>query len=83
LGTKKRLTKEHMTECLQVLANRLSKEEYAAVTSMMSMLFIGHTFELSEDGFEFVNLSIKIKKQINKKDFDLSRQDNIIKLKPN
>jgi hypothetical protein len=83
LGTKKRLTKEHMTECLQVLANRLSKEEYAAITSMMSMLFIGHTFELSEDGFEFVNLSIKIKKQINKKDFDLSRQDNIIKLKPN
>lgn len=72
-----------MTECLQVLANRLSKEEYAAITSMMSMLFIGHTFELSEDGFEFVNLSIKIKKQINKKDFDLSRQDNIIKLKPN
>jgi hypothetical protein len=83
LGTKKRLTKEHMTECLQVLANRLSKEEYAAITSMMSMLFIGHTFELSEDGFEFVNLSIKINKQINKKDFDLSRQDNIIKLKPN
>jgi hypothetical protein len=83
LGTKKRLTKEHMTECLQVLANRLSKEEYAAITSMMSMLFIGHTFELSEDGFEFVNLSIKIKKQINKKDFDLSRQNNIIKLKPN
>ena len=72
-----------MTECLQVLANRLSKEEYAAITSMMSMLFIGHTFELSEDGFEFVNLSIKIKKKINKKDFDLSRQDNIIKLKPN
>jgi hypothetical protein len=81
LGTKKRLTKEHMTECLQVLANRLSKEEYAAITSMMSMLFIGHTFELSEDGFEFVNLSIKIKKQINKKDFDLSRQNNIIKFK--
>ena len=35
------------------------------------------------DGFEFVNLSIKIKKQNDKKDFDLSRQDNIIKLKPN
>ena len=72
-----------MIECLQILANKLTREEYAAVTSMMSMLFIGHTFELSEDGFEFVNLSIKIKKQINKKDFDLSRQDNIIKLKPN
>ena len=72
-----------MIECLQILANKLTREEYAAVTSMMSMLFIGHTFELSEDGFEFVNLSIKIKKQINKKDFELSRQDNIIKLKPN
>ena len=72
-----------MIECLQILANKLTREEYAAVTSMMSMLFIGHTFELSEDGLEFVNLSIKIKKQINKKDFDLSRQDNIIKLKPN
>ena len=72
-----------MIECLQILANKLTREEYAAVTSMMSMFFIGHTFELSEDGFEFVNLSIKIKKQINKKDFDLSRQDNIIKLKPN
>jgi len=72
-----------MIECLQILANKLTREEYAAVTSMMSMLFIGHTFELSEDGFEFVNLSIKIKKQINKKDFGLSRQDNIIKLKPN
>jgi len=72
-----------MIECLQILANKLTREEYAAVTSMMSMLFIGHTFELSEDGFEFVNLSIKVKKQNNKKDFDLSRQDNIIKLKPN
>jgi hypothetical protein len=53
------------------------------ITGHRTMLFIGHTFELSEDGFEFVNLSIKIKKQINKKDFDLSGQDNIIKLKPN
>ena len=72
-----------MIECLQILANNLSRDDYVTVTSMMSMLFIGHTFELSEDGFEFVNLSIKVKNQNNKKDFDLSRQDNIIKLKPN
>lgn len=72
-----------MIECLQILANNLSRDDYVTVTSAMSMLFIGHTFELSDDGFEFVNLTIKVKKENKKKGFDLSRQDNVIKLKPN
>lgn len=72
-----------MIECLQILANNLSRDDYVTVTSAMSMLFIGHNFELSDDGFEFVNLTIKVKKEHKKKGFDLSRQDNVIKLKPN
>ena len=48
----------------------------------MSMLFVGHTFQLSEDGFEFINLVIKTKKNQGKKLVKINRQSNIIKLKP-
>lgn len=56
-----------MEEVLELLANRLNKTEYANVTSAMSMLFIGHTFGMSEDGFEFINLAINCRKSAHEK----------------
>jgi hypothetical protein len=46
------------------------------------MLFIGHNFDLSDDGFEFINLAIKIKKESHKKTFKKALHNNVIKLKP-
>ena len=82
-----KVTKEHMAEILELLANRLNKDEYANVTSAMSMLFIGHTFDMTEDGFEFINLVIQSKKvahqkRIHKKLIEKPLQAKIIKLKP-
>ena len=76
-----------MQEVLELLANRLNKNEYAQVTSAMSMLFIGHTFDMSEDGFEFINLAIQSRKSahekrlVQKNDNVKSLQAKIIKLK--
>ena len=70
---KKRHTKDDMQGVLQILAK---------VTSAMSMLFVGHTFGMSEDGFEFINLAIKTKKNNINKPTKITRQDNVIKLKP-
>jgi len=82
-----KVTKEHMQDILEMLANRLNKTEYAEVTSAMSMMFLGHTFEMSEDGFEFVNLAIHARKhahekRIHKKMNEKPLQAKIIKLKP-
>lgn len=75
-----------MAEVLELLANRLNKDEYAAVTSAMSMLFIGHTFDMSDDGFEFINLAIESKKNAHEKRIvnmkTKSLQNKIVKLKP-
>jgi len=43
---------------------------------------VGHTFGMSIDGFEFINLAIKTKKNITNKEVKITRQDNVIKLKP-
>lgn len=79
-------SKKHLTEILHLLGNRLNKAEYAKVTSAMSMLFVGHTFEMSEDGFEFINLCVQAKKEAHlfqiKKNYKNPRQNNIILLKP-
>jgi len=80
--TKKKHTRDDMQEVLQILANKLDRLEYAKVTSAMSMLFVGHTFGMSEDGFEFINLAIKTKKNNINKPTKITRQDNVIKLKP-
>jgi len=79
---KKRHTRDDMQEVLQILANKLDRRDYAKVTSAMSMLFVGHTFGMSIDGFEFINLAIKTKKNITNKEVKITRQDNVIKLKP-
>ena len=79
---KKRHTRDDMQEVLQILANKLDRRDYAKVTSAMSMLFVGHTFGMSIDGFEFINLAIKTKKNMTNKEVKITRQDNVIKLKP-
>ena len=76
-----------MVKTLTVLANRLNKEEYAAVTSVMSLMAIGHTFELSEDGFEFINLAVEVRRTAQEDRIaDMyekkSLQNKIVKLKP-
>jgi len=80
--TKNKHTRNDVQDVLQILADKLDRKEYAKVTSLMSMLFVGHTFQLSEDGFEFINLVIKTKKNQGKKLVKINRQSNIIKLKP-
>ena len=79
---KKRHTRDDMQEVLQILADKLDRRDYAKVTSAMSMLFVGHTFGMSIDGFEFINLAIKTKKNMTNKEVKITRQDNVIKLKP-
>jgi hypothetical protein len=78
----KRIRKTNLEAALEILANKLDSKEYSKVTSVMSMLFIGHQFDLTPDGFEFINLAIKIKKESHKKTFKKALHGNVIKLKP-
>ena len=82
---KDKMSKRHMEEILQLLANRLNKEEYATVTSAMALLFVGHTYDMSEDGFEFINLAIHSRKNahIDRLHQMKTLQSKIVKLKPN
>jgi len=51
----------------------------------MQMLFIGHDFYCSPDGFELVNMSIRAKEFVKKNETKSkikSRQDNVIHIKP-
>ena len=82
-----KVTKKHMQDILEMLANRLNKTEYTEVTSAMSMMFLGHTFDMSEDGFEFINLAIHARKSAHEKRIhtkmnEKSLQAKVIKLKP-
>jgi len=77
-----KLERGNLVTALELLSDKLNPKEYAKITSIMSMLFIGHTFNLSEDGFEFVSLCITIKKNSSKKRVK-SLHGNVIKLKPN
>ena len=45
-----------LNESLEILARTLDLKDYTKVTSVMTMMFVGHQFEMSDDGFEFVNL---------------------------
>jgi hypothetical protein len=78
----KRIRKSNLESALEILAQKLDSKEYSKVTSVMSMLFIGHQFDLSTDGFEFINLAIKIKKESHKKTFKKALHGNVIRLKP-
>lgn len=77
----KRISRNQLDKALEILANNLDPLEYSKVTSVMSLLFVGHQFDLSPDGFEFINLAIKIKKQHKKQQFKKSLQGNVISLK--
>jgi len=77
----KRITKNQLDKALQILAEKLDPVEYSKVTSVMSLLFVGHQFGLSSDGFEFVNLAIKTKKEHRKKRFKKTLHGNVISLK--
>lgn len=73
-----------LNEALEILAVKLDLQEYTKVTSIMTMMFVGHTFEMSDDGFELINLITKtrknIKKQVVKKIIKKGRQGNVFKL---
>jgi len=81
MSTKNRVNRGNLITVLELLSDKLTPKEYAKVTSLMSMLFVGHTFELSDGGFEFVNLCINVKKKYRKKVVK-SLQGNVIRLKP-
>ena len=81
MPAKGRLERGNLVTALELLSAKLTPKEYAKVTSIMSMLFVGHTFDLSDDGFEFVNLCISVKKNYRKKTVK-SLQGNVIRLKP-
>jgi hypothetical protein len=81
MSTKNRVNRGNLVTVLELLSDKLTPKEYAKVTSVMSMLFVGHTFDLSDDGFEFVNLCIRVKRNYRKKIIK-SLQGNVIKLKP-
>ena len=78
----KRIKKDNLEQALEILAANLNSKDYSKVTGVMSMLFIGHQFNLSGDGFEFINLAVKIKKESHKKTFKKALHGNVIKLKP-
>jgi hypothetical protein len=82
MPAKGRLERGNLVTALELLSDKLTPREYAKVTSIMSMLFVGHTFDLSDDGFEFVNLCISVKKNYRKKRAVKSLQGNVIRLKP-
>ncbi len=78
----KNIKKDNLSDVLIILAQKLDAREYSKVTGVMSMLFIGHSFDLSDDGFEFINLAIKTKKEAHKKTFKKALHNNVIRLKP-
>ena len=78
----KKIKKDNLNDVLIILARKLDSREYSKVTGVMSMLFIGHQFDMTADGFEFINLAIKIKKESHKKIFKKALHNNVIRLKP-
>ena len=86
MPAKGRLERGNLVTALELLSDKLTPKEYAKVTSIMSMLFVGHTFEMSEDGFEFINLCVQAKKDAHlhqiQKNYNNPRQNNIVLLKP-
>ena len=73
-----------LNESLEILARTLDLKDYTKVTSIMTMMFVGHTFEMSDDGFELINLITKTRKAVKnekvKKIIKKGRQGNVFKL---
>ena len=73
-----------LNESLEILARTLNLKDYTKVTSIMTMMFVGHTFEMSDDGFELINLITKTRKAVKnekvKKIIKKGRQGNVFKL---
>jgi hypothetical protein len=76
-------SKQHLAYVFGVLAKNLNKNDYAHVVAVMQMLFIGHPFDCSLDGFEMVNLSVEAKKEIRKQEISKkikTRHGNVISI---
>ncbi len=56
-----------LNESLEILARTLDLKDYTKVTSIMTMMFVGHQFEMSDDGFELINLITKTRKAVKKR----------------
>ena len=73
-----------LNESLEILARTLDLKDYTKVTSIMTMMFVGHQFEMSDDGFELINLITKTRKAVKnekvKKIIKKGRQGNVFKL---
>ena len=73
-----------LDESLEILARTLDLKDYTKVTSIMTMMFVGHQFEMSDDGFELINLITKTRKAVKnekvKKIIKKGRQGNVFKL---
>ena len=72
-----------LDESLEILARTLDLKDYTKVTSIMTMMFVGHTFEMSDDGFELINLITKTRKAVKKEKIKVikkTRQGNVFKL---
>lgn len=73
-----------LEESLEILACTLNLKDYTKVTSVMTMMFVGHQFEMSDDGFELINLITKTRKAVKankiKKIIKKGRQGNVFKL---
>ena len=73
-----------LNESLEILASTLDLKDYTKVTSVMTMMFVGHQFDMSDDGFELINLITRTRKLIYakkvKKIIKKGRQGNVFKL---
>ena len=73
-----------LNESLEILARTLDLKDYTKVTSIMTMMFVGHQFEMSDDGFELINLITMTRKAVKnekvKKIIKKGRQGNVFKL---
>ena len=72
-----------LNESLEILARTLDLKDYTKVTSIMTMMFVGHTFEMSDDGFELINLITKTRKAVKNEKIKVikkTRQGNVFKL---
>ena len=73
-----------LNESLEILASTLDLKDYTKVTSVMTMMFVGHQFEMSDDGFELINLITMTRKAVKnekvKKIIKKGRQGNVFKL---
>tara|TARA_R110000737_G_scaffold227933_2_gene242124 strand:+ start:809 stop:1069 length:261 start_codon:yes stop_codon:yes gene_type:complete len=82
--TKAKDMRGQLNESLEILASTLDLKDYTKVTSVMTMMFVGHQFDMSDDGFELINLITRTRKLINakkvKKILKKGRQGNVFKL---